>query len=374
MIKCVLQCNRSSPFTKRTLDFITSIFKEIINFEKALENKRHHEIAARQARGDLTLNDDSMNDELGTQLLDPDQTITDSLYISSESIVEVIFKKYLLEFLSVKDINVRSNSASLIKKILDCSLEIFSDTFEQAVNVLKNSTFDKDRNIRSYAILSLKKFHYQDDSNQDSKEATDMLLFHLFCDPDYHARFCALKVIDVNQDTLNGIFKATRDCNAIVRKEAFKKIAENCKVYNFRTEDRLKLLKNGYFDEPQIKEVVMNKLIRNWADDFENNIIELLEYLNISQNKSFLDTLIQDYFQSLQNSKMKNDLTAFHKMVFDFKINLDEKKLFKTMLTKENTYTWYNLCLFCKKNNITYKKTKIDGILFFFLILNNFIH
>ncbi len=42
------------------------------------------------------------------------------------------------------------------------------------------------------------------------------LKFHMLRDPDATVRICALKTIEVNTDTVKGMFTATRDeCNSI---------------------------------------------------------------------------------------------------------------------------------------------------------------
>ena len=71
------------------------------------------------------------------------------------------------------------------------------------------------------------------------------------------------------------------------------------------------------------------------------------------------------YFASLQKVVEMDDITKFHKMVFEFKAKyLDEYNLFtKCPLTEENSFLWYNLCFYCKKYNVTFKKEeRRDGM------------
>ena len=137
IIRSVLLSERHIPYTKRTLDFIVSCFKSILIFEEELEKTRLEDIAKREINGELDDSiDDFMNtDELALNAFDPDQTIINERYISLISSIDVLFKKYFLKYLQCEDINIRYNTASLIKKTLENFTEIDEATFQDLRNV-----------------------------------------------------------------------------------------------------------------------------------------------------------------------------------------------------------------------------------------------
>lgn len=149
-IKQVLVCDRSSPFTKKSLDFITSCFKEMISFEEEFENDRLHKLAANENQNnnlnesldESTLEDASDIDELGIQALDLDKTIVNTKYLSPISTVDLLMKNELVKYTTCKEVNIRYNTISLIKK----TLETFNEIDEETFNVL--------RLVRLFNILS----------------------------------------------------------------------------------------------------------------------------------------------------------------------------------------------------------------------------
>jgi len=116
--------------------------------------------------------------------------------------------------------------------------------------------------------------------------------------------------------------------------------------------------------EESVRNVVLKQLIPSWIKGLNNDFLKLLEYLNIRKDLKFSDQLVNSYFNSLLKSIEKDDISKFHKLTFDFKEKyLDEYNLLtKTLLTQENSFVWYQLCNFCKKFNITYKRVENDGM------------
>lgn len=151
-IKQVLICERTSKFTKNSLDFITNCFKEMISFEEKFENERLNKLAAEEAQNNnlnesMDLNESLVDvDELGTKAFDLDQTIVNPKYLSPISTVDFLMKNELVKFTTCKEVNIRYNAISLIRKTLASFNEIDEETF----NIL--------RIVRLFSILSLQCF------------------------------------------------------------------------------------------------------------------------------------------------------------------------------------------------------------------------
>lgn len=356
-IKQVLICDRNSPFTKKTLDFIATCFKEMIAYEEEFEDERAHRIAAEEALNNQ-LHDDSMNstleDDLGTTAFDLDQTIINSKYLAPISTVDLLLKNELVKFTICKDLNIRYNTLSLLKKTLEYFNEMDEETFDVLRTWVNDRTFDKEKTIRALACLGLEKLQNSEKNDVVMKG----LKFHMLRDPDATVRICALKTIEVNTDTVKGMFTATRDeCNSI-RKSAYSKIAQQSSIVNFTPKDRITLIMNGLNERvDNVREVFLTQLIPNWIKGLDNGIIGFLDNLDIKRNLPLARQFLTTYFTHLKKTAIGNDMSQLHQVVFDFQEkNLDEHRLFtKCPLTEESAFLWFNLCEFCQKSNITYK-------------------
>lgn len=224
---------------------------------------------------------------------------------------------------------------------------------------MSSATFDRDRVVRSFAVLALNKLQDAWDQNDVALKA---LNFHIVYDPDLSVRTCALKTLEVTSESLKQILKATKDINKIVRKTALSKIAERCEIFHFTIEDRYFILRNGIRDgSHEVRDTVLKSLIPAWIKRLDNSIEKFLEYLDIKHDLEFYDCLLRAYFATLYEKK--KDTSPFHRVVFDFKDKyLDSYKLFTKMrLSEENIFLWFELCAFCVKNNVVYEKIVENG-------------
>ncbi|KAH9491291.1 hypothetical protein DERF_016020, partial [Dermatophagoides farinae] len=364
IMKNVLVCNNSSPYTKRALDFIALIFKEIIFFEEEYERKRIDNVIA---RGDETINSEINNDasdfddEIGEECFDRDKTIIDTRFISEPTTVDLFIRNYLLKFIKADDVFVRRNSVLLLRKTIDSLEEVDENTFAEVLKELRKRSIDKDKCVRSLIMLCLRKLqNINNDDDNDDDEAIKILKFHLQYDPDSFVRSVAMKTIGLYSNTIEVIYNATRDIDDVVRRLAYLKIAENSCANNFSANDRLQLLINGHTDPSnQINNIIIKKLLPTWISDVNDDIIRFLEYFDIRNETDFFNTLLDDYFQSLLKIVERDDITEFHQLVFRFKQKcMNEHKFPSIILPKEEcVYLWYRLCNFSKENNITYKKS-----------------
>ncbi|XP_046908728.2 uncharacterized protein LOC124490300 [Dermatophagoides farinae] len=363
IMKNVLVCNNSSPYTKRALDFIALIFKEIIFFEEEYERKRIDNVIA---RGDETINSEINNDasdfddEIGEECFDRDKTIIDTRFISEPTTVDLFIRNYLLKFIKADDVFVRRNSVLLLRKTIDSLEEVDENTFAEVLKELRKRSIDKDKCVRSLIMLCLRKLQNINNDDNDDDEAIKILKFHLQYDPDSFVRSVAMKTIGLYSNTIEVIYNATRDIDDVVRRLAYLKIAENSCANNFSANDRLQLLINGHTDPSnQINNIIIKKLLPTWISDVNDDIIRFLEYFDIRNETDFFNTLLDDYFQSLLKIVERDDITEFHQLVFRFKQKcMNEHKFPSIILPKEEcVYLWYRLCNFSKENNITYKKS-----------------
>ena len=125
---------------------------------------------------------------------------------------------------------------------------------------------------------------------------------------------------------------------------------------------------NGIHErEESVKDVVLKQLIPYWIKGLKGDILKFLEYLNIKKDLKFSEQVLTSYFSSLLKMVEIDDITNFHKLVFDFKEKyLDEYNLLTNCpLTEENLFLWYILCNFCKSFNVTFKRAEEhDGMSF----------
>lgn len=136
IIKSVLCSERTSPYTKRTLEFIVKCFKEILLYEEEKEKERLEKVANDEINGVLDESIDLMEtDELAAEAFDPDQTIINEKYLPPISSIDILIKKYFLKYLICDNTNIRYNTTSLIKKTLENFSEIDEGTFEDLRSV-----------------------------------------------------------------------------------------------------------------------------------------------------------------------------------------------------------------------------------------------
>ena len=138
LIKSVLASNRNSYYTKRSLEFLSITFKYIQSFEEDLECERLNEVARRIITGDLntsTASSDDDMDELGAEAFDLDETIIDKNFLPQPTTMDHIIKTYLMKFLSSENVNVRTNTASLLRKIVETFDEMDEITFSEIEKV-----------------------------------------------------------------------------------------------------------------------------------------------------------------------------------------------------------------------------------------------
>ncbi len=116
----------------------------MIAYEEEFEDERAHRIAAEEALNNQ-LHDDSMNstleDDLGTTAFDLDQTIINSKYLAPISTVDLLLKNELVKFTICKDLNIRYNTLSLLKKTLEYFNEMDEETFDVLRTVSPSSGF-----------------------------------------------------------------------------------------------------------------------------------------------------------------------------------------------------------------------------------------
>ncbi|KAJ6216269.1 hypothetical protein RDWZM_007426 [Blomia tropicalis] len=236
VIKSVLKQDCESPNTKRTIHFIVLVFKKITFHENEIEQKRLQQVVQNDLNGTI---DDSNEAETMEEDVEDDNTIVDYRYVSPISWVDFFIKNSLVIFLKAKDINVRHNTVVLLKETLEGLDEIDENTSSALNNSLSDAAFNKDNKVRAWAVLALEKIQSL------GNKAQNAMNFLMIADPDPLVRLCALKVIEVNENTLENILRSTRSQDVLLRKAAYEKIVNYCKLKNFPTEDRYNLLMDG---------------------------------------------------------------------------------------------------------------------------------
>ncbi|KAJ6224992.1 hypothetical protein RDWZM_003537 [Blomia tropicalis] len=359
VIKSALNQDRQSPFTKRTINFIVLVFKKITSHENEMEEKRLQQVVQNDLNGINdsneveTMEENEEDDLLYGSGLEHDTTIVNDQYVSPISWVDFFIKNSLVTFLEAKDINVRQNTVLLLKKTLEIFNEIDENTYSALNESLCDVALNKDKKVRAYSALALEKIQNLGNNAQNT------LNFLMIADTNPLVRLCALKVIDVNENTLKNILKSTRSENVLVRKMAYKKIATHCKLENFPTEDRYNLLVNGTNERDEsVRELFITKLIPKFIGD---SVFSFLEATNYKKDSKLYEKLFFSYFDHLYKTAVKTtkNQTKFHQLALDFrKEHLNEHRLIDfSSLTNEKAYFWYMLCYFCKKSDITLVKT-----------------
>ena len=77
---------------------------------------------------------------------------------------------------------------------------------------MSDEAFNKDNKVRAWAVLALEKIQSL------GNKAQNALNFLMIADPDPLVRLCALKVIEVNENTLENILRSTRSQDVLLRK------------------------------------------------------------------------------------------------------------------------------------------------------------
>jgi hypothetical protein len=137
---------------------------------------------------------------------------------------------------------------------------------------------------------------------------------------------------------------------------AFTLIAEKYQIKMFEIDKRLQILKNGLNERsPAVKRTVETKLLPNWVKTFNGDVVALLFALDIQSDPDLIERMLYLYFRFIYNDIDDNGITAFHKLMDNFKDKyLDKWNLItKVSLTVEEAFLWRIIAKFAKDNDIT---------------------
>ncbi|CAK9439227.1 uncharacterized protein LODBEIA_P34510 [Lodderomyces beijingensis] len=204
--------------------------------------------------------------------------------------------KHLIRGIDAANKSVRYRVTQLLALITKYMGDIDKETFELLCVSLMSRLKDKEVPVRMQAVLALSNFQsytldldsgFTNDSEvKDNIWLTSRLVRSLMYDDSAEVRRAAMLNLHKSVDTIPHLWERVKDVNAINRRIVYSKITpELGGMQNMRFEHRQYLLTWGLNDrDERVSRAAINLLCYTWLDSCEGNVLEFLDYLNVTES------------------------------------------------------------------------------------------
>ncbi|KAL2314288.1 Condensin complex non-SMC subunit Cnd3 [Schizosaccharomyces pombe] len=204
--------------------------------------------------------------------------------------------KHILRGLDAKDKTVRYRCCQIIARVVNCVKEIDDDLYNTLKEKLLSRVLDRESIVRLEAVVALSRL--QEDTGDEENDVRNILLFLLQNDPSSEVRRSVLLNIEVSNSTLPFILERARDVDAANRKCVYARVLP--KIGDFRylsIKKRVRILKWGLNDRDEsVEKAAADMLAYQWIENADNNLLELLERLDVSNNSDVAVLAIKKFF------------------------------------------------------------------------------
>ncbi|XP_015789177.1 condensin complex subunit 3 [Tetranychus urticae] len=330
-IRIFLRNDPKSPFTKHCIQFIPKLINTLDNEKKGVDLKV-----------------DETVDELGESMFG--EEIFTEASSGKDCVIDYILSELLIKELASVNTAVRQNSCSLILRLLHGVNDIRRDIYNSLQLALLDRLADRNFLVRALAAYTLRRF--QDTSRPDDPVLT-AYRFHLTKDPAFQVRLAVLMSIEASSETLHFIIKKVRDVKAVIRKQAYIKLAEHVPLKMLSVAQRNLVLKEGLNDRhPNVRKTVEERLLAAWLKHCDDDVIRLLVEIDVLADLKISKKILYIYANQLMETACDQFGTKFHSLVHHFRQSyLDhDKLLIEEHLTPEKVLIWQCLNTFIKSN------------------------
>jgi hypothetical protein len=181
--------------------------------------------------------------------------------------------------------------------------EIF---FDELIKSLRPRLRDITSNTQIEAISTLYRLQ---DWGDDCKIIKDFLYIMQF-DPNWMVRCHAIKLIRINDITIDKIINCVHDKNPDVRYHLIEKFIkfDNYQLIKIN-EQRIKLLKYGFNDENENVVKMCRKMLGSWFDFYKKNTFNLLNALNVVDDNNTMNIVLDNLFADHSCEKLYEEFT-----------------------------------------------------------------
>ncbi|XP_068227080.1 condensin complex subunit 3 [Palaemon carinicauda] len=246
-----------------------------------------------------------------------------------------MFLVRLIEFLlNIHEANsqaVRFRVCQLINKILNNMGEeavIDDELFSSIYDTMLQRLQDKVASVRVQAVLALARL--QDPRNKDCP-VLKAYRYHLSMDPNHDVRRAVLSGIAISFQTLPDVLERTRDVNNVVRREAFKVLAQKVHIRSLSIAQRVRLISEGLKDRCEsVRKAVEKGLIQSWLRMVNSSVLDLLSCLDVEASVAEAELVLTTLFRE----------NSFADMAENFGLDADKRIIEYGQLRPESALYW----------------------------------
>ncbi|XP_014662926.1 PREDICTED: condensin complex subunit 3-like [Priapulus caudatus] len=194
------------------------------------------------------------------------------------------FFNFLLKSHGARDRAVRMRSCQIINKLLNNlgDAQIDDELFEGIYRAMLERVKDKYPVVRVQAVTALIRLQDPSDTGCPIIAA---YIFLLERDPNAQVRRTVLSAIATSKKTAPVIIGRTQDVSTVVRKHAYKVLAEKVHIRGLPIAKRVKLLKRGLCDRSSaVKEACSQGLLQSWLRMCNDSVVDLLRCLDVENS------------------------------------------------------------------------------------------
>ncbi|XP_066944785.1 condensin complex subunit 3 [Macrobrachium rosenbergii] len=246
-----------------------------------------------------------------------------------------IFLVRLIEFLlnshEANSQAVRFRVCQLINKILNNMGEeavIDDELYSSIYDTMLQRLQDKVASVRVQAVLALARL--QDPRNK-ACPVIKAYRYHLSMDPNHDVRRAVLSGIAITFQTLPDVLERTRDVNDVVRREAFKVLAQKVHIRSLTIAQRVRLISEGLKDRCEaVRKAVEKCLIQSWLRMVNGNILEMLSCLDVEASVAEAELALKTLFRD----------NSFAEMAENFGLDVSKRIIDYGALRPESALYW----------------------------------
>ncbi|CAE6535416.1 unnamed protein product [Rhizoctonia solani] len=202
--------------------------------------------------------------------------------------------KYVLQGFMAKDKNVRYRCVHITAEMISGLGEIDEDIYESLRSSLLERAQDKETFVRLQAAIALAKLARGEDMQREEREVylSDVLIDMIQYDSAPEVRRAALLNFAPTQRTLKTILSRTRDADTTLRKLVYHHVLSSLKPEVLSVAQREEVVSNGLGDREESVRGAAARMIGNWVDARDGDLLEFLKYFDLLKSKVAEDALL----------------------------------------------------------------------------------
>ncbi|XP_064083771.1 condensin complex subunit 3-like [Macrobrachium nipponense] len=322
LLKQLVAMHNKSDLNTFVADFTNLLKKSLIHGDKQPAVERTLNFVAKFA----TMKKEESNNKENAKKGDEEEDEEDEADIFLVRLIE-----FLLNSHEANSQAVRFRVCQLINKILNNMGEeavIDDELYSSIYDTMLQRLQDKVASVRVQAVLALARL--QDPRNK-ACPVIKAYRYHLSMDPNHDVRRAVLSGIAITFQTLPDVLERTRDVNDVVRREAFKVLAQKVHIRSLTIAQRVRLISEGLKDRCEaVRKAVEKCLIQSWLRMVNCNVLEFLSCLDVEASVAEAELALKTLFRD----------NSFADMSENFGLDVNKRIIDYSALRPESALYW----------------------------------